>query len=128
MRIHRIALIAAFIAVAAHGQLKHAVYAAGQYKKLPVVAVIVDTDGVSPASIERPEGPFLLYVENRLPDRTGHFSVGVDQEGSSELVGMDTKDKQVSSSTLIDLQPGSYRLRFTPKANLSVSIHVSKAK
>jgi hypothetical protein len=96
------------------GQLK-----VTQYSQPPQVVaepVVVRLSGVTPQKITRPQGPFLLCVDNRLPGNDAHFSLSLNQGNSTELIGLDTIPSQTRASKLLDLQPGTYKLTVQNRA------------
>jgi hypothetical protein len=99
-------------------------YAKDQLVVVPSEVVMVNRFGVTPTKIVRPPGPFVLFVENRLPGHTEHYSLTLDQDGAAEFAGMDTKSDKLRNSTLLDLLPGKYRVRFRNRAEFSVAIEI----
>jgi hypothetical protein len=86
--------------------------------------VVVDRFGVTPTSLTRPVGPFLLCVRNRRGNNTEHFSLTLDSPGAAEIYSLDTTPRQFHGTVLVDLQPGHYRLRLTNSPELSVAITI----
>lgn len=101
-------LIGVFMEAGLHAQLKTT-----QYAQLPAAAIepiIIKPSGVYPQKIVRPQGPFVLYVENRLPGHTAHLSLTPNLANAPELTGLDTTAPSPRSFRLLDLMPGSYLL------------------
>ncbi|HXM40627.1 MAG TPA: hypothetical protein VN924_05210 [Bryobacteraceae bacterium] len=121
----KLAALLLLTALAASAQLKNATYAPGQLAHVPGEPVIVNKFGVYPLKIVRSEGPFLLYIENRLPGHTDHYSVTLDQANAAELVGLDTTAAKFNASALLDLDPGTYLVRFRVRTELSFTIQIS---
>jgi hypothetical protein len=112
------------ITAVGYGQLKSTQYS--QPPAVVVETVIVTPSGILPKQIVRPEGPFLLYIENRLPGHVEHFSLTLDQGGGPpELIGLDTNPASWRGAILIDPKPGSYRLRFRGRSDLSLPIQIT---
>jgi len=88
-------------------------------------AVAVDRFGVSPESIERPVGAFLLAIRDDRGKGADHFSVTADADGAAELYSLDTTASISHGAILVDLQPGKYRLRLKTTPDLSVAIVIA---
>jgi hypothetical protein len=123
-RFRRFLLGGMLIGSTAVAQVKTTTYAQGQLVVLPSEAVLINRFGVYPPKIVRPEGPFVLFIENRLPGHSEHFSLGPDQNGAPELLGMDTGPQKFRNSILVDLQPGKYRVHFRNNPGVSVPIEI----
>jgi hypothetical protein len=106
------------------GQVKSAAYSSNQLVVIPGEPVMVTRFGIYPQKLVRPEGPFVLFVENRLPGHTEHFSLTLDQNGAAELLGMDSGPQKIRNSILLDLMPGHYRLHLQNNSQLSVAIEI----
>ena len=102
------------------GQLKTSVYS--QPPAVVVEPVIVKLSGIYPSKIVRPQGPFILYIENRLPSQAGHFSLALDQTNAPELIGLDTDHLKFRSSVLVDPLPGTYRLQIHTSVRKSTGL------
>jgi hypothetical protein len=72
--------------------------------------VVVKLSGVYPLKIVRPKGPFILYIENRLPGHAAHFSLTLNQANAPELIGLDTAVTTPRSHLILDLLPNTYVL------------------
>jgi hypothetical protein len=101
-------LAALFTPAAVHAQLKNTQYA--QMPPMAIEPIIVKASGVYPAKIVRPQGPFLLYIENRLTGHAAHFSLALNQTNASEFFGLDTNALAPRTSNMLDLMPGTYLL------------------
>jgi hypothetical protein len=122
-RAGQVALVTLLLmAASAWGQLKNTVYS--QPPAVVVEPLIVKESGFYPQKIVRPEGPFVLYIENRLPGHTGHFSLTLAQTNAAELVGLDTTAVAWRGATFLDLQPGNYQLRIPGSQGWSVAIQI----
>jgi hypothetical protein len=121
-------LAVALMAANLWGQLKTSVYA--QPPAVVVEPVIVKPSGIYPRQIVRPQGPFVLYIDNRLPGHAGHFSLTLDQDKAPELSGLDTNALKSRSSILLDPLPGTYRLQIQTSdrksTGLSLVIQITK--
>jgi hypothetical protein len=115
-------LAVALIAASLWGQLRTTVYS--QPPAVVVEPVIVKPSGIYPSKIVRPQGPFILYIENRLPGNAGHFSLALDQASAAELTGLDTDKLTFRSSVLLDLLPGTYRLQIQTSDRKSTGLSV----
>lgn len=105
-------------------QIKTGAYASGQLANVPGESVVLNRFGVYPRKIVRPAGPFLLYILNRLPGHTEHFSVTFDQDNAAELTGLDTATAKPNTSMLLDLQPGKYRIALRSRADLTLTVEI----
>ena len=108
-----LALLAALLASTAMAQLNTATYA--QQPNIVVETLVIKASGVYPQKIVRPKGPFVLYVENRLPGHAAHFSLTLNQTNASELIGLNTIAAKFTSYTLVDLLPNTYVLHIQPQ-------------
>lgn len=122
------AIMIVWLTVAAAGpigaQKRNATYQNGQLATVPTMSVLVDRVGITPESFTRPAGPFLLAIRNRRGDHNEHFSLTLDQPNAPEIYGFDTTPGQFHGAFLVDLLPGSYRLRLTNSPSLSVAITI----
>jgi hypothetical protein len=108
--------VAILMATNLWGQLKTTAYA--QPPAVVIEPVIVKPSGVYPSKIIRPQGPFVLYIENRLPGHAAHFSLTLSpssgqsssQTNATEIVGLNTSSGQYSAARFLDLIPGTYQL------------------
>jgi hypothetical protein len=107
-------LAVALMAANLWGQLKATVYS--QPPAVVVEPVIVKPAGIYPRQIVRPQGPFILYIENRLPGHVGHFSLTLAQANAPELAGLNTTALNARSSILLDPLPGTYTLHIQTQA------------
>jgi len=106
--LRNLALLAVLFAAAVTAQLN-----TGTYAKTPNIVVetlILKSSGIYPQKIVRPKGPFLLYVENRLPGHAAHLSLTLNQTNASELIGLNTTALKFNSVVLVDLLPNTYVL------------------
>ncbi len=87
-------------------------------------AVLVDRFGISPASIARPVGAFMLAIRDDRGRDAEHFSVTLDKDGASELYSLDTTPNKSRGAVLVDLLAGKYRLRLKSSPNLLVAIEI----
>jgi len=87
-------------------------------------AVAVDSTGISPDSIQRPVGAFVLAVRDDRGQGSEHFYVTEDADGAPELYSLDTTINRCQGAVLVDLQPGKYRLRLKTAPGLSVAITI----
>lgn len=124
--VRNLALLAVLLAATAPAQLKNATYQPGQLARVPGEAVVVSRFGVSPAKIVRGQGPFLLLIMNRFPGHAEHFSIALDQANAPTLVGLSTSSAAPTTSTLLDLMPGTYRVSFQNQTNLSFTIEIQQ--
>jgi len=116
------------LALAAAGlgfaQLRNKTYQPGELSAVAGEGVVVNRFGITPTSLQRPVGAFLLYVANKRGDQTDHFSLTLDKAGAAELLSIDTTPRKWRGTVLVDLQPGNYRLRLTKSPELSVAIQI----
>lgn len=124
--ITRIGLCVLLPALVSHAQLRTVTYAPGSLAHVPGEPVIINRLGVYPQAIVRTEGPFLLYIQNRRLGHTEHFSLTLDQPNAPELIGLDTTSAKVSASQLLDLLPGTYRVRGRSNPNISFTIKIQQ--
>jgi hypothetical protein len=82
---------------------------------MAIEPLIVKQEGVYPQKIVRPQGPFVLYIENRLPGHSTHFSISLSQANATELVGYDTSASSPRTANILNLLPGTYNLHFRLK-------------
>jgi hypothetical protein len=125
MNLKSAVVFALTLASVGSGQLKKTSYAAGQLAHVPGEPVIVNRFGTYPQKITRGEGPFLLYIQNRLPGHADHYSVTLDQADAPELVGLDTTATKFDASALLNLEPGSYRVQLRERSDLSFAIQIT---
>jgi hypothetical protein len=118
----KVIMMLALLGTAAYAQLKNTTYPPGSLPHVPGSPVVVNRFGVSPSTIVRQEGPFVLVIMNRLPGHTEHLSIGLDQPNSPELVGLDTSAAKTLASAFLDLQPNTYRVSFRNNPNLSLTV------
>ena len=118
------ALMVLVSTVSAFAQLKNSAYARGQLTVVPAETVVVNRFGIYPETIVRPEGPFVLYIVNQLRGHLEHFSLTLEQDEATELIGIDTEEQHFRSSALLDLKPGKYRLRFRKSSQLSLTLEI----
>jgi len=119
-----VTIVLIITASALQAQLKNT-----QYTQLPAMAiepVIVKPVGVYPQKIVRPQGPFLLYIENRLPGHAAHFSLTLNQANAAELTGLDTNSGSFRAQTILDLMPGVYVLHFQSSGTTSQNMTAQK--
>lgn len=114
------------LAVGAVGtaQKRNQSYQPAQLSAQAAEAVLVDRFGISPASIERPAGAFLLAIRDDRGRGAEHFSVTLDKGGAPELYSLDTAPNKSHGAVLVDLEPGKYRLRLKTSPDLSVAIEI----
>lgn len=106
-------------------------------QKVPGVAITITPFGPYPTSIQRAEGPFVLFVVNRSGVLDDTFSL-VKKPASSEAAASgpvagalpslldlhSTRGKQ-RDHRVIDPLPGNYQLRFHGHPNWAVSITIT---
>ncbi len=125
---HRfVTMLALALASMAHAQLKNRSYSRGELAVVPGEPIVVTEFGVYPDKIVRPEGPFVLFIENRLPGHTERFSLTLDRD-EVELRALNTTARKFHDATLVDLEPGKYRLRFGKRPGFWVLIEIQRKK
>lgn len=107
------------------GQKRDQKYQQSELSANAAAAVAVDSFGISPDSIERPVGAFLLAIRYDRGRGDEHFSVTLDADGAPELYSLDTTSDKCQGSILVDLHPGKYRLRLKTSPDLSVAIAIT---
>jgi len=123
-RIVVILLLTLAAAGSVSAQLKPATYQAGQLAAVATETVVVDRFGITPQTLTRHPGPFLLCVRDRRGNSTEHFSLTLDSPSALGLVSLDTSPRKFHGAILVDLLPGKYRLRLINSPNLSVAIAI----
>ena len=107
---------------AGSAQKKNKRYQPGALAQVAGEGVVVDDVGITPQSLTRPDGAFLLAIANRRGNQAEHFSLTLDKDGAPEILSLDTTAKDWRVSALVDLEPGKYRLRLTRSPELSMAI------
>ena len=99
-----------------------------QYPQPPAVVIeplILKPSGSFPQKLIRPVGPFVLYVENWLPQKAVHFTLSLDSASETELIGGDTTQTINKTTFLLDLKPGKYHLIIPGNSTWSLPIQIT---
>lgn len=107
-------------------------------QKVPGVAITITRFGPYPTSIQRPEGPFVLFIANRSGVLDDKFSLvkklaagdtaeatGGASAALPSLLDLHSTHRKQRDHRLIDLLPGSYQLRFQSHPNWVVNIAIT---
>jgi hypothetical protein len=90
----------------------------------PNVVVTIDRFGVSPAQITRPQGPFVLFVVNRLADHEENFTL--TQKGKNlQLIGFSTHGNAHRNYIAVNPVPGDYVIHLQKHTDLTIEITIT---
>jgi len=81
---------------------------------VPSELITIDRHGLYPKRIIRPEGPFVLFLENRSANLDEEFPVHPDK-AQGALFQLKTHKHKAYDYKLIDLAPGTYQFRVKGK-------------
>jgi len=97
---------------------------------VPDEAVILDSHGIRPDAISRNQGTFVLFILNRLANKTETYTVvspGQNGGAPAAVAKSATTDANHDCATIpLSLAPGQYQLVLTNHASLSVTITITK--
>lgn len=123
-------------AAPAFSQLQTPNVHAGQ--RVDAVAIVITRFGPNPASITRPEGPFVLFVLNHSGTLDDTFSLvrkpaagdaaasaGAADGKLSSLLDLHSTFRKQRDHKLLDPLPGDYELRFLAHPDWLVNITVT---
>ncbi|SPF53596.1 exported hypothetical protein [Candidatus Sulfopaludibacter sp. SbA4] len=111
-------------ALSAPGQLRPITAPAGKPAVFPSEVLTVSRYGVYPLRINRPQGPFVLYIENRLGNHEEVFTL-VRDGSPTALLQLATSSSKARDHAAIDPQPGLYHLQFRNNTKFSVDIAIA---
>jgi len=110
--------------VSTRGQLRPITAPTGQPVVFPSEVVIVSRHGVYPPRINRPQGPFVLHIENRFANHEEVFTL-VRDGSTTALLQVTTSRSKARAYAAMDLQPGLYHLQFRNNPKFSVDIAIT---
>jgi hypothetical protein len=121
-------------AIGAFGQLQTLHLQPSQ--KVPAVAITITRFGPYPTSIQRPEGPFVLFIANRSGVLDDKFSLvkkpaagtAADSETAQtlpSLLDLHSTYRKQRDHRVIDPVPGQYQLRFHSHPKWVVNITIT---
>jgi hypothetical protein len=97
---------------------------------VPTEVVIVRKSSISPQTITRPAGTFVLYLENRSAAPNENYRLDVDGQAitatTTPLASFATQNANWTSQTPINLPAGTYRLSLQNQSSLSLQLVITK--
>ena len=84
--------------------------------------VSIYRQGVSPQRIERTEGPFVLFIENRSLDLDDKITLHLGKTNTASLLEIVTRHDKSYDYEVIDPQPGTYHLKIAKHPGWEVEV------
>ena len=97
---------------------------------IPSEVIIIGKNAITPATITRPAGQFVLYLENRsgLPNES--YRLDIDGQAitaaTAPLTTLSTQATKWADFTLVNLPSGTYRMTLQNQPGLSVQLVITK--